>query len=267
MGAGRSGSTVLGIAIGNARNAFCAGELDAWFTRRSIPNGTGVELEEFWSRVRRRMSRWLGDELPDYHRSFEHPQGWIRLMGRRRVDRSRYRAANEDLYEAITAESGAQVVIDVSHYPLRRLYLSNTRRVEFFTIFLVRDPASVVTAMRGSNQKKKRTWEAVAYIWVATLLSAVVYTRLPREQRLFLRYEEFIARPEHELQRIAGRLGLDATRIDLEDLRPGPLFQGNRMRTLPSISLDRNAASKADDLRPWGARLAVVPLRRLLGYG
>src|ERR1700676_598924 len=52
MGAGRSGSTVLGVALGNCENVFFAGELDKWLVRRGAPNLTDDERTRFWSGVR-----------------------------------------------------------------------------------------------------------------------------------------------------------------------------------------------------------------------
>lgn len=56
MGAGRSGSTILGVTLGNCEGVFYAGELDKWLTRSGQPTLGGQEREQFWQRVRARVS-------------------------------------------------------------------------------------------------------------------------------------------------------------------------------------------------------------------
>jgi hypothetical protein len=145
------------------------------------------------------------------------------------------------------------------------LFLSDTRGVDFYTILLVRDPAAVVAAMRSPGQKRKRAWEAVAYIWVVSMLSVTVFRRLPSSSRIVLRYEDFLANPERELRRIGEWLELDTSEVDVQALRPGPVFQGNRMRTQPSVAVRRPDSTETVS-GPWAARVAVYPLRRVLGY-
>ena len=58
MGAGHSGSTILGVALGNCDGVLFAGELDKWFARSGVPRRSGAELASFWEAV----SRDVGDE-------------------------------------------------------------------------------------------------------------------------------------------------------------------------------------------------------------
>ncbi|HEX4467726.1 MAG TPA: hypothetical protein VH025_11110, partial [Solirubrobacteraceae bacterium] len=41
MGAGRSGSTILGVMLGNCEGIFYAGELDKWLPREGRPKREG----------------------------------------------------------------------------------------------------------------------------------------------------------------------------------------------------------------------------------
>ena len=52
MGAGRSGSTTLGITLGNCEGVFYAGELDNWLVRSGVPPVEDSERARFWSQVR-----------------------------------------------------------------------------------------------------------------------------------------------------------------------------------------------------------------------
>src|SRR5271155_2964451 len=51
MGAGRSGSTTLGITLGNCAGVFYAGELDNWLVRSGVPQVEDAERARFWSSV------------------------------------------------------------------------------------------------------------------------------------------------------------------------------------------------------------------------
>ena len=54
MGAGRSGSTILGVTLGNCERFFFAGELDKWLARSGVPQLEDAERIRFWSAVRGR---------------------------------------------------------------------------------------------------------------------------------------------------------------------------------------------------------------------
>ena len=52
MGSGHSGSTILGIALGNCEGFFYAGELDNWLVRKGASLLGGTERTRFWNEVR-----------------------------------------------------------------------------------------------------------------------------------------------------------------------------------------------------------------------
>src|SRR5262249_32224224 len=53
MGSGHSGSTILGVTLGNCDGFFYAGELDNWLTRSGVSALGGRERTRFWSEVRK----------------------------------------------------------------------------------------------------------------------------------------------------------------------------------------------------------------------
>src|ERR1700758_3634672 len=55
MGAGRSGSSILGVALGNCEGVFFAGELNKWLPRKGTPSYPDPVREQFWSAVRARL--------------------------------------------------------------------------------------------------------------------------------------------------------------------------------------------------------------------
>src|SRR5437588_293966 len=104
MGAGRSGSTILGVTLGNCENVFYAGELDAWLPRSGEPQVDDRERERFWRGVRENVDG--GSELFGWQaqRSLERSTSLFRVhrwAARRRL-RASYRRVAENLYRAVS---------------------------------------------------------------------------------------------------------------------------------------------------------------------
>src|SRR5258708_3001996 len=92
MGAGRTGSTILGVLLGNCADIFYAGELDKWLMREGVPKRGGAERTRFWDTVRGRVNG--AEEIfgRDVHRAIERSSSLFQLRAwreRRRL-RDRY---------------------------------------------------------------------------------------------------------------------------------------------------------------------------------
>ena len=250
MGAGRSGSTILGVALGNCEGVFFAGELDKWFAREGIPRRENPALQAFWREVLA--------EVGDVHDVFAARTGWLerssaffdprkwRTRGRLRA---RYRSVSEQLYLTVASLAQASCVVDSSHYPLRARELQALGGIELHLLYLVRDPRSVVASLARRDVAERRygTVAANAYLWLTNLFSLLVFLRHPRERRVLVRHEDFIADPSGVLAQIlagagvaaglAGGEGLRAATPDLEHLRTGIAFHGNRLLGAEFVAL------------------------------
>src|SRR5205085_5683358 len=60
LGAGRSGSTILGVALGNCDGVFFAGELNKWLAQSGAPSLKDAPRVEFWSTVREQVTAAAG---------------------------------------------------------------------------------------------------------------------------------------------------------------------------------------------------------------
>jgi Sulfotransferase family len=249
VGAGRSGSTILGVTLGNCEGIFFAGELDKWLTRSGVPQLDDAERLRFWSRVRKEVQG--GEELFGYaaHRCLERSSVVFRLRSwptRRRL-RGRYRRISQEVYRAIAEQTGASYVVDTSHYPLRARELQGTAGIDLYLLFLVRDPQSVVASLNRADVPERRfsALTANAYLWLTHLLSLHVFLRHRADRRLFVRHEEFVANPEGVLSRILALIRSDAEIPDLSALETGFGFQGNRLLRSDVLTLndrvERNA--------------------------
>ncbi len=245
MGSGRSGSTILGVALGNCDGVFYAGELDNWLVRSGTPVLGGLERTRFWSTVR--------DEIPGAHELFGNraqrdlersfaPFRIHRLRARRRL-RERYRPVTEDLYRALAHAAGVTHVVDTSHFPLRARELQALAGIDLYLVFLVRDPRSVVDSFNlylnrnDVAERRLRVLSTNANLWLTHLLSVLVFLRQPRERRMLLRHEEFLANPGGMLRQILDRVGSTAALPDLASLSTGFPLNGNRLLCADVVSL------------------------------
>jgi Sulfotransferase family len=247
MGAGRSGSTILGVALGNCENVFFAGELNQWLTRFGRPSLGDAARAGFWDAVRQDMSvapELLGGAASCLERSSALLN--LRKWPVRRRLRPPYRIASEELYCAIGRAAGAAYVVDTSHYPLRAREVQALRGVDLYLLFLARDPQGVVASLDRDDVPERRfgAYAANAYLWLTNTLALLVFLRHPRARRLFVRHEDFAADPYQVLRRILQQAGSDASPSATGSLRTGVPFHGNRLIGLEEIAVEQQAAAR-----------------------
>ncbi len=247
MGAGRSGSTILGVALGNCANVFFAGELDKWLPRSGEPKLRDARRTRFWSTVRERVAdgeRLFGGQVPKY---LERSSALFRVHGwpMRRQLRAPYRRVMEELYRAVASTAGVTYLVDSSHYPLRARELQAVDGIDLYLVFLVREPRSVIASFARRDVAERRFSPLVttAYLWLTHLLALWVFLRQPRERRLLLRHEDFLADPEGVLRCLLARAGAPASTPDLTALRTGIPLHGNRLVDSDVVALGRQEAA------------------------
>jgi hypothetical protein len=246
MGAGRSGSTILGVALGNCTDVFFAGELDRWLVRSGVPTSKRQQVGGFWAEILARMGD-QGDLFGGQSTALERSSALFdpRRWSRRARLRARYRRSSEHLYRAIASTRAVSYVVDTSHYPLRARELQTLAGIELYLLYLVRDPRSVVRSM-GRRDVRERTlgpWRANAYLWLTSALSVLVFLRQPRERRMLIRYEDLLADPAPVLANILRQCGSDASPPRLARLETGLPFHGNRLVEQDIVGFEAQASS------------------------
>ena len=242
MGTARSGSTILGVALGNCTDIFYAGELGGWLERSGQSSYDGSERTDLWGTVLERVagaSELFGQDP----RQLERSSAAFRVdrWGARRRLRGRWHRATESLYRVIAEETGASYIVDTSSHPLRARELQELDGIELHLVYLVRNPHGVVASFvtPGPAKYSDSVFITNAYIWLTNLLSVGVFLRQPRERRLFARHEEFVADPSGVLRTILASIGSEAELPDLATLQTGPAFQGNILLRKGQVSLKR----------------------------
>jgi hypothetical protein len=275
-GTGRSGSTLLSRVLG-AVPGFCAvGELfHVWDhgVRRDELCGCGVRFGEcpFWARVGAEAfggwDRIDAREMLDLHRGVVRVRH-LPLLGapglvpsfERRL--GRYTGVMGRLYHGVRAASGCDVVVDSSKLPGAAYTAWRVPGVRIRMIHLVRSSYGVCYSLTkrlpnpdyGHDLMPRQSPARSALEWSGFNLSLDVLGRLGVPS-LLLRYEDFVAEPRAQMERVLGFLGREAGPPDLAflrgdrvELRRGHFIAGNPMRS-------RSGAEPLVADEEWRARL------------
>jgi hypothetical protein len=242
MGAGRSGTTILGVALGNCAGVVFAGELNQWLAKSGIPSYDGPGRASFWASVSAEIE--VGEDLFGGRAScLERSSALfdVRKWPERRRLRERYRKLAEDLYGVIARLADVTHIVDTSHYPLRASELQRLEGVDFYLLYVARSPQGVLASLQREDvpERSFKTGATNAYLWLTHLVSSWVFLRHPPQRRLFVRHEDFLADPEGVLRQILDWSGSTASLPDLSALRTGVPLHGNRLVAASEISIAR----------------------------
>jgi hypothetical protein len=237
MGAGHSGSTILGITLGNCDGFFYAGELEEWLLTAERPRWGASERQQFWSAVTQRVTgaeEIFGGEA---NRCIERSSAIFRfdLWAARRRMLPAYRRVAAELVRAVADVAQAEYVVDSSHFPLRAQELRELPGIELYLIFLVRDPRDVVasnTRELSPHEVAETRWRRLtmnANLWLTQLLALRTFASHREDRRIFVRHEDFLDDPAGVARQILAMLGSNAALPDLQRLTVGAPLQGNQL--------------------------------------
>ncbi len=296
-GAGRSGSTLLDIVLGNHPAIESVGELSKLVPSallRHEPCACGARGDEcaFWREV---VGLWLGEgagsaEQQEYlalQERFERARRWPRLLAERRRASPRflrYAGQTAALFRAIARVSGKPVVLDSSKNPARAFVLSLIPGLELTVIHLVRDPRGVAFSYQKAFARDEPggvqhdiapqpAWRTAIAWRFGNAVAERLLSGLGPGRAALLRYEDLVADPRRALAGLQPVLGLDLEDLG-ERLAAGEemvvhhTIAGSRLRMKGRVRLAADAewstAMPASDRRAV-ARLAGAALARY-GY-
>jgi hypothetical protein len=222
-GCGRSGSSILGHVLGQAKGFCFVGEA-MWGTPKPHATrlcGCGLPLSrcDFWKAVRQQIGLESGAvEAPEFFGlgrlarwrhlpltfSSNHDRRLEALYG------ERWRSCQR-LYPAIAAASGAEVIVDSSKsIPYARM-LGLVSELDLHVVHLVRDARAVAyswqrlkpTPDRSERPNLSRRKPAnSAVLWATSNLGVELFCRRAPDRYLRLRYEDFVTQPRESVDRI-----------------------------------------------------------------
>lgn len=258
-GYGRSGTTLLSIALEQHGEIFSAGEIHE-LTRHAWVQNTfcscGLRLQEcsFWSGV---MRGWRpnasADDLDSYvalQKKFEP----ITVIGARGgAAFAAFAAETTALFQRIASASGRNIIIDSSKMPGRASALARMPGLDVYVVHLVRDGRGVAWSLSKSyaqdvsaglqREIKPKPVLRTSLRWSMVNLATEGLARaLGPKRYLFARYEDFVSDPAAAMGGIGDMIGIDLRSAGAgiargEGIRAGHQIAGNRLRLNPSIKL------------------------------
>jgi hypothetical protein len=297
---GRSGSTLVGLLLGQLPGFVDVGELRYVWTRRlgkgaNVLCGCGTVLSEcpFWEQVGQdAFGGW--DALDATHvleleRAVERER-FIPLLLQPKALRvygaklHEYTDLLARLLQGIARVAGARVVVDGSKLLSRALVLHHVEGVDLSFLHIVRDCRGVAFSW-SKRVARPETLERVSYMprigpaavstrWVYHNVGAHMLALL-RHPHAFMRYETFVQDPQSELSRVLRVLGQGEAVPNLGfigekmSLRPTHSVWGNPMRLETRAVAIRLDDQWRREMRPRDRRVVTLlawPLLRAYGY-
>lgn len=269
-GYGRSGTTLLDIALGQHPAVAGTGEIatlsrHVWSQNEYCSCGQPARDCPLWGRIGRQWSASLppGSSLDDYKRnqeSIESILGFRRIM-RRTLSRRAFKSYADitlQLFDSIRRHSGKDIIVDSSKLPGRALALTSIPGIDLYVIHVVRDGRGVAWSLLQSYKRdlkagvqkdiKPRSALRTAARWcVVNLATEALRLKLGRDRYIRVKYEDLVANPVPTLEKIGEMVDLDLAGIGLklqngEPIQPTHQIAGNRLRMNKSIRLVRDEA-------------------------
>ncbi len=236
VGAGRSGSTILGNVLGEAPGIVHAGELNDLWSLLGKGRYCGCErlLGEcgFWQSV---LADVLGTddhtglrpaEIDRWYRETVRYRRLARLLVRPSDSDRRYAGVMADLYAALATSTGANVVVDTSKGAPGAALLRLMPDIEPHFVHLVRDPRGVAYSWqrtknppRGASRVEMGRWPPgrVARNWLAVQSMIEISRSWVGDRWMTVRYEDLAARPKAVVGEILHFVGEDSGSLPFVD--------------------------------------------------
>lgn len=294
-GVGRSGSTLLSRLLGQVRSTCAVGELCFLWDQGVLNNrqcGCGAKFADcpFWTQVgEHAFGGWTHVDAHDcwqLRRSVERirfvPALATGAGTKSFTDRvRRYGELMSRVYTAVAEVSGSEVVVDSSKYPSSAYLARRAPSVDLRILHLVRRSEGVAYSWSKYVRRPDRDGKPLAqFSPVRTAVDWNVYNLLVdglpifHTPRLRVRYEDFIANPTSELERILSFAGLKVP-PEIPDVRGSEVIlrnshsvAGNPMRFRTGVEQLRPDDQWRTDMPVSTRRLVTaLTLPGLVRYG
>jgi hypothetical protein len=244
IGAGRSGTTILDILLGNNNDTIGLGEINRYFKRNGVPpkRDKNDEVYFFWVKIKEKLiqQKFSFDYLNGlFNRNEFHSRIFKSLF---KLNEADYKKTLRLHYFEIKNQVDESNLIESSKYPVRALNISNylsSQEFDIKYIYLKKDPISVVKSFQkqGLEQPAKSFFLAnIYYLCVNILCEFVVFILKRRQHKTStIRYEDLVLSTKDTILKLSNDLEIDLSALEnkvanKEELNTGFLFDGNRIR-------------------------------------
>jgi len=276
LGAGRSGTTLVDIILGNSDDIFSCGELVRFPELRGIPHGFSSKSDNymFWKSIEKKIFSVLKEsykELSKLSKKIEFHLTFFLILFRlvSPLSLKKYRKYVNTLFRALFDSINESIVIDSSKYAGRGLGLLRYLEYELYIIYVQRDPVKVVEAFKkqGLEQEKKCFLIANIYYLLVNFICRIVFFKTKKSHRYLLKYENFISNTEEELKNIQKHFNISLEGpIQLakqnNKFKVGLLFEGNRIRLKKYIYLNKALSPHSNKKKAILTRLINIAVWR-----
>lgn len=292
-GAGRSGSTLIEMILGNLPGFFSVGEIRffwEYMARHDMLCGCGEKLEAcpFWSSVAATLRADTGIDLASMASAasrFDRTRQVLLIdagFEANKEERRRFVQAISALYHAVFQRSGAQVVVDSSKTPTHLRLLHRTDFQDIRVLHLIRDGRAVAYSWSRRVKRELAKAEPGAKMPSHSPLQSIIVWMfenawVARSKAQFpyvaMRYEDFVASPGSRLSSALAALNLPANLSMLDQapvkLSPTHSVGGNPIRFSPQgfqIRLDQEWRQELSRRNYLALSVLGFPMLKSYGY-
>lgn len=286
-GYGRSGTTLLDIALGEHPAIMGAGEVTTlarhvWENGEYCACGAPVRDCPSWKAI---VARWLQGEpdgfLSQYRRTQQWTEGLVGLGRLLRLPPWREHARRTlKLLRGMASVSGRPILVDSSKLPGRAFALAAMPGIDLHVVHVVRDGRGVAwSLLKGYRRNVKdgvqRELRPKPLLYTALRWSMVnlaaerLCRRVGPDRSIRVRYEDFVDNPRGTIGRIVALVGeTPSCAPDLAPFEPQHQVAGSRHRMQKSIEMRPDDKWKRE-MPGYKQRLFTflcAPLLRRYGY-
>lgn len=293
MGAGRSGSTLLDMILGNDPRICSVGELKQMVSTDRNPTTGSCACGEppskcsFWSEV---FTRWAADigsvEVKKYPKrlrellAVRRSSNWRAAIAKNESPMRHLRYQLGSLYRAISATSKTPTIVDSSKSPGIAYLLATAEDLDVRLIHLVRDGRRVVVSMVGATSgnlsvggiDRLRNFASATFYWKRVNEICDWISTEAGCPSILTRYEDLAATPGETLRSIGLTVGESLNELGNYVRSDGLIlsshqFGGNRIRYRTAGGVRMHATDPTIHLSPIeGGLFSLIAGRGLARY-
>ncbi len=252
MGAGRSGSTLLGVTLGNDENIFFPGELFKFPILKGDPHGFSKESQNFkyWQKIKAsffaKQPNSNFEELDSLSKKVEEHRNVIANLFHLKSKKTYQNYSNyiNDFLTVLFENRDEDIIVDSSKFVGRALALNRFCKYDTYFIHLKRSPVGVVNSFAKQNieQPSRGFVSANFYYFTIHLLGFLVEMTIPKRKLIKIKLEDFQNHPEKSLKAIENKFNIDLQNLiskveNNEELYTDNIFEGNRIRLQKAIKI------------------------------